>query len=564
MQQIKNSTSATNRRVFDCCLFNGEVDVLRIRLHELDRVVNTFVIVESNKTFSGKARKIAFNPCDPRISEFASKVRHLVVTDMPETTDPWTRERWQRNAVLRGVPDAAATDLLVLSDVDEIPRSTVVAQMATDHENEVFGVRLAFSYFYVNYRNVEGPQSALTWTVAATRRELDRVSPDELRYFVREGRVHSKIIDEGGWHFSYLMDKEGIRQKIAAFSHQEFNNVEFLDKLDVLSMVRERRDLFNRPGFRWEVVSDPSLPEWLLSNRRRLNHLFYPADAIDRAKDALSSLSGLLPIRTRAKLPPIVLCPYVCDHEADEVRSKFGLDRRSTKRAEFYLWQDKERIGPELALERCWDLFPTRDVIVIHSDMAPEPGEPFLQWYDALVSYRGELPSAGMIACNLYYNPTSNGAVNVQCAGGTFADARINHLHGGLDEPEGIASELLKRVRPVDWVTFGGVLIRRELIRACGPFDRRYKWDYVMDVDYSFEARLRGFQLMQVPVSLRREENRTTRSLWQKKLELRDHIEQNARQFYAKWEPFYRALGISSSITQKIVNVGARLHRFPK
>src|SRR5580700_2414481 len=49
---------APTRRVYDCFLFNGEVDVLSIRLHELNRIVDVFVIVESNQTFSGAAREI--------------------------------------------------------------------------------------------------------------------------------------------------------------------------------------------------------------------------------------------------------------------------------------------------------------------------------------------------------------------------------------------------------------------------------------------------------------------------------------------------------------------------
>ena len=179
-------TPATpQRRVFDCCIFNGEMDALCIRLHELDAVVDCFVIVESTLTFSGRPREIAFNPSHPDLAGFVARIRHVVVDDMPDTTDPWTREVWQRNAVLRGAPDAAPSDLLVLSDVDEVPSSAAVAEMARDTGSESFGFRMAFSYFYVNYRNVEGPEAALTWTVAATRRRLDEITPDALRYAVR-------------------------------------------------------------------------------------------------------------------------------------------------------------------------------------------------------------------------------------------------------------------------------------------------------------------------------------------------------------------------------------------
>ena len=547
-EQTQASSRATAsprvRRVFDCCIFNGEMDVLAIRLHELNAVVDYFVITESTITFSGKPRVLSFDPCDPRVSQFVGKVRHVIVTDVPETNDTWTREKWQRNAVLRGAPDADATDLLVFSDVDEIPRASVVAEMAKDHEYETFGVRLAFSYFYVNYRNVAGPECALTWTVAAVRRKLDGVLPDELRYSVRDQRIPARIFDNGGWHFSYLMDEAGIRRKVAAFSHQELNNAKFLDDLDIRKLVREERDLFDRPGFEWKLLPAADLPHWLLRNRWLLSPLFCPTGVIDRFKSAcFRTLSPQRPKRVQRRRTPVIICPYLYEHEANEVRCKFGIDDGGTPEVELYLWQDKERIGPERAFEHCWNQFPGRDIVIIHTDMAPMPGEPKMRWFDELLRYRAELAGAGMIACNLYYpRHAPDCSVNVQCAGGTFRNGEINHLHGPMDEQGGVSSEVLSKIRSVEWVTFGGVLIRREVLDACGSFDRRYEWAYVMDVDYSFEARLRGFRLFQVPVSLQHEESRTTRRVCEEAPELLDYPQRNRVRFYSKWKDFYRAM----------------------
>ena len=87
------------KRVFDCVLYNGEIEVLEIRLHELDSVVDNFVIVESDLTFSGHPKLIYFEPKDPAVAPFAAKMTHFVVSDMPQTQDPWDRETWQRNAM---------------------------------------------------------------------------------------------------------------------------------------------------------------------------------------------------------------------------------------------------------------------------------------------------------------------------------------------------------------------------------------------------------------------------------------------------------------------------------
>lgn len=155
-----------------------------------------------------------------------------------------------------------------------------------------------------------------------------------------------------------------------------------------------------------------------------------------------------------------------------------------------------------------------------------------------------------MIACNLFYpRATLDEPWRVQCAGGTFSEGRIGHIHGVVLEDAhatkpGVLEAILRTPRPVDWVTFGGVLIRRDVIRACGPFDRRYQWAYVMDVDYSFEARLRGYGLFHVPVSLQHEENRTTRPLWEADSQLLEYMSRNFDLFYEKWRPFTAALAL--------------------
>jgi hypothetical protein len=63
-----------------------------------------------------------------------------------------------------------------------------------------------------------------------------------------------------------------------------------------------------------------------------------------------------------------------------------------------------------------------------------------------------------------------------------------------------------------------------------------------MDVDYSFEARLRGYRLFHVPASLQHEENRTTRSLWEADSQLLDYMSRSFGLFSEKWRPFTTAL----------------------
>jgi hypothetical protein len=578
------------RRVYDCFLYNGEVQVLEIRLHELADVVYRFVLVESDATFRGVHKTPAFNPLDPRITPFAGEIRYVLVKDMPRTGDQAKLEAWQRNAILRGVPDAAAEDLVLVSNVDEIPRAIAVKQMVADDQSRIFGLQLACYRFSVDYPKVAKPDSAII--AAARRAEFSRVAPHELRHDVLTGRVPARFLSGAGWHFAGLLDDAGVRREITSFPDVGLSN--YLRSIKILAMghlsdesgertgrsVRKTaatgtlRALFTKvvsparwrggpkrpPGFgserqtyrnsagRWEIVDPNELPSWLRANREALPRPFSPCQTIAHVKRAfVPHFIRLLRSRTAAT-PPVIICPFVRSHEATEISAKFGLQEPRGRKLEFFLWQDTDGIGPERAFQHCWDQFPDRDIVILHSDMAPMPNDLSNRWYDALLYYRNKLPQAGMLACNLFYPRAGPGEPwRVQCAGGTFREGQIGYLRGVVQKAanataEGVPAAALRKVRAVDWVTFGGVLIRREVIRVCGPFDDRYRWAYAMDVDYCFEARIRGFRLFQVPVSVQHEENQTTRPFLEADSKYREYLVRNMELLYEKWRPFATVL----------------------
>ncbi len=255
-------------------MYNGEVEILLIRLHELNDVVDAFVIVEATQTHSGNPREIKLELDDPRISQFAHKVRHVLALDLP-TDRPMECDHLQRNGIIGGVQDANPDDLIIISDVDEIPRASIVTEMVND-PREVFGIGMTVSYFFFNYRNVTGPESDAVWTVATTRRHLDRVTATFLRLAVRQGAFpNTKYFSRGGWHFSYLMDESNVRQKIESFAHQEYNTPDFLNALNIEKVVETRSDLFGREDYKWDVVDTDDLPQWVLKNRDSMGHFFY-------------------------------------------------------------------------------------------------------------------------------------------------------------------------------------------------------------------------------------------------------------------------------------------------
>jgi hypothetical protein len=262
------------RRIFDCILFNGEFDVLAIRLHELKDVVYRHVIVESNITFSGLAKTgPMFDHSHPLIREFSKKIDHILVDDMPETNNAWEREAWQRNAIARGLKFANDNDIILMSDVDEIPRAECLKDAIENLRSSAFGFRMKSYYFFLNYKNINGHPNDI-WAVASEFKILREYNPDTLRYKIRDGSVAAKIYEDGGWHFSYLGDDAAVKRKISSFSHQEFNNDYYTSRVKISEIISKSADLFERPGFKWEVVQDSDLPAWVLANRENMQNLF--------------------------------------------------------------------------------------------------------------------------------------------------------------------------------------------------------------------------------------------------------------------------------------------------
>ena len=259
--------------VYDCFMFSNELLVLEVRLNELYEHVDRFVLVEATRAFNGQPKPLHFADNRERFRPFLDKIVHVVVDDLPPLSgDAWVLENFQRNAILRGLDGAAPDDLVMLSDADEIPRAASIARF----EGPLAVVENRLYYYRFNLQMHHARDRFLSTRM--TRRRLLR-TPQALRR--RKGRVYPwwrldkprnpQIIADGGWHFSYLLDVDGIAEKVAASAHQEFADARFTDRARIERCIREGGDLFDRGGRRLEKVPiDESFPEWVRRHQAEL------------------------------------------------------------------------------------------------------------------------------------------------------------------------------------------------------------------------------------------------------------------------------------------------------
>lgn len=204
-------------------------------------------------------------------------------------------------------------------------------------------------------------------------------------------------------------------------------------------------------------------------------------------------------------MEPLIVVPYINNQEISELKNRLGY------KLPIVYWEDKSRIGSDLAYQTLWNTYPDRDIIILHADMLPLPEDNENNWYYSLCAYAKQFPEAGILGTTLLY-PAKDKDNNyyIQHAGGRFLNGEAIHFGGGLELHSSRSSKELetdkgqydKKVREVSWVTFGGVYLRRSAISSVGNFDPSYYWTYYRDVDYCITARKLGWKIYQTPVKL--------------------------------------------------------------
>lgn len=269
--------------IYDTFIFFNELDLLEIRLNELDKIVDKFVLVESPTTFSGVRKPLYFQLNKNRYSKFLSKINHIVVEDLsdtqllqnkliehhPEATELLKRENIQRNAIMRGLTKAKDGDLILISDIDEIPPPDMILMLKKDiKKNEVYGFKQKVYYYYLNLLSNE--------TIIGTKATL--LGNIDFPQNIRQTKKYI-LVDQGGWHFSFLGGVQKIKDKIGAYLHQEYNNQEILSQIPFY--VENRLDIFERPYEYREVSIDNSFPKYIQENKDKYSKFIVPRRSFD-------------------------------------------------------------------------------------------------------------------------------------------------------------------------------------------------------------------------------------------------------------------------------------------
>jgi beta-1,4-mannosyl-glycoprotein beta-1,4-N-acetylglucosaminyltransferase len=206
--------------IVDCFIFFDELDLLELRLKTLGEVVDRFVLCESPYTFRGNPKPLHFAESGKRFASWQHKIVALVCPQMP-CGNAWENEVNQRDFLSQALADCRDDDLILLSDVDEIPDPQLVARRPT--AKLVLGHRQRVSRGYVNHVATNATWIGTRAFVAGSLFRLGRFQ------VIRSLPAEELEIVEGGWHFSYLGGAEAVRRKLMSYAHTEYDLPYFTD-----------------------------------------------------------------------------------------------------------------------------------------------------------------------------------------------------------------------------------------------------------------------------------------------------------------------------------------------
>tara|TARA_S200000501_G_C20719932_1_gene698013 strand:+ start:13 stop:882 length:870 start_codon:yes stop_codon:yes gene_type:complete len=249
-------------------MFYDEDLVVDLRLNILNKYVDKFIVVESKFTHSGEKRDLVFDIS--KYPNFKNKINYIVLenepADLEEIKDSDTedkinskyimnalkRENYQRNEITKGLTKANPEDLILVSDVDEIPN---LSNLTIDKiKNEIILFKQNFYYYKLNLILENMPwlgTKACKYKIFKSPQWLRNIKDKKYSFwrldvlFSDKKYTNIKFIENGGWHFSNMKTATEIEKKMRTYLHHREYDINPLGKEKIEEIMKSKKSIYN-------------------------------------------------------------------------------------------------------------------------------------------------------------------------------------------------------------------------------------------------------------------------------------------------------------------------------
>ena len=285
--------------IYDCFMYYDEDLLLDIRLNVLNKYVKKFVITEATYTHNGSRKKLNFNI--QNFSKFKDKIEYIVVDQQPPDIkkisesdsakvleeklilNGMARDYFQRESLKKGLKNLDKDDLVIISDLDEIPN---LENLQTNEiENNIIIFRQKMFYYKLNLL-----YDKFIWDGSKAVKYKNFISPQWLRnikskkypiwrldvLFSKKKYSNLYYINNGGWHFTCIRKPEDLEKKLLNFAHHYEFEQSGLKITDLKKFIEEKRVMYDhnidQRGYKWsgkstlKTINVSQLPQYIGSN----------------------------------------------------------------------------------------------------------------------------------------------------------------------------------------------------------------------------------------------------------------------------------------------------------
>ena len=287
--------------IYDCFMYFDEDLLLDIRLNHLDKFVHKFVIAEANYTHNGSRKKLNFDI--NKFKKFKDKIIYITIDKEPENIkqliegeseekrgeklilNGMARDYYQRECIRKGLLEAKDEDIILISDLDEIPNLDNFDFSNIKDDILFFEQKIFYYKLNLHYEN-------FSWYGTRAIKNKNLLSPQWLRnikgkkypkwrldiYFSKKKYSNLIFLKNGGWHFTCLKKPEELEKKLLNFAHHYEFELSGIKINDIKKLISEKRVIYDykvdQKEFKWSGKSilkkiDLSfLPDYISKNEK--------------------------------------------------------------------------------------------------------------------------------------------------------------------------------------------------------------------------------------------------------------------------------------------------------
>ena len=249
-------------------MFYDEKLLLEIRFNILNKFVDKFVITEAKYFHNGMPKKLNFDINE--FKDFKNKIEYIVVEDHPDGLQNYNsehnnhdlekikivnslkRENFQREMIVKGLNELDDEDIILISDVDEIPNLENFKQNDLNNNIAIFKQQMFYYKFDLYYENFE-------WFGSKAVKKKNFISPQWLRniknkkyeswrldtIFSKKKYSNIKFIENGGWHFTCIKKPKDVHKKLKSYLHHQDYESSNLSLSDLENKMKKRELLYD-------------------------------------------------------------------------------------------------------------------------------------------------------------------------------------------------------------------------------------------------------------------------------------------------------------------------------